>query len=212
MLKEEIGKECDRFGKKLAILMKANLDEALRKGGRKLPQEAALNFKENIEFDGEDIKIQIIAVVGEKPVDYWAYIEKGVDGTKVKHGSPFSYKKKAVDFDAMESWIKKSGLKSNQILAEIKLKARKKQGLSSTPNTLSRSKRGLSYDAATKQLSRIFAVAKARDGSEAKPFVQQAITESKPEEFQKRISEIIGREIAVELSVDNKTTPIKLTF
>jgi hypothetical protein len=220
---EELDREVARFGKKLAIYLKANLEEALRKD-RKSVQEADLNFKEFLIPTNNGIKLQIVALAGGKEVDYWAYIEKGVDGTKVKHGSQFSYKKKAIDFDAVgKKWQNKHNIHPQKIMAEIELKyqqSKKFSRLSSTGQRLSKPKKKLSYNEAAKRLSRVFAVAIARDGLKPKPFVQQAIKEAKVDEFQKRVSEIMGKEISIQLQLDDNTffkngrfiQPIKLNF
>jgi len=217
-LQQEIDKEVRRFGKKLAVYLKANLEEALIKGSKfSRVQEADLNFKELLTPTDNGIKLQIIAVgKGGLPVDYWAYIDEGVDGTKIKHGSQFSYKKKAIDFDAVgKKWQNANNIHPQKILADIELKYqqnKKYSRLTKEGKRLSKPKKKLSYDEAAKRLSVVFAVAIARDGLKPKPFVQQAIQDAKVDEFQKRISEIMKKEITVDLALNSSVKPIKITF
>lgn len=221
-LQQEIDKEVRKFGKKLAVYLKANLEEALIKGakrGHSNPQEAALGFAPLLTPTNNGVKLQIIACDRgdiNRPVEYWAYIEEGVDGTKIKHGSQFSYKKKAIDFDAVgKKWQNANNIHPQKILADIELKYqqnKKYSRLTKEGKRLSKPKKKLSYDEAAKRLSVVFAVAIARDGLKPKPFVQQAIQDAKVDEFQKRISEIMKKEITVDLALNSSVKPIKITF
>lgn len=213
MLQEEINKEVRKYGKKLAVYLKANLEEAL--GGSR-EQEADLHFEEVLTPTESGIRLQLVAMAHGKPVDYWSYIEHGVNGTSIKYGSPFSYKKKAINFDAVgKKWQNKHNIDPRKVLADIELKyeeGKKYSRLTKTGKRLSKPKKELSYNDSAMKLSRIFAVAIARDGLEPKPFVNKAIQDSKPDEFKKRISEIMGKEIAFALNLNNNDTPIKLQF
>ena len=42
--------------------------------------------------------------------DYWKFVDKGVDGTITKHGSPYSFKKKNISRQAMRSFMMNRGI------------------------------------------------------------------------------------------------------
>lgn len=193
MLQEEIDKECRKYGKKLAIYMKANLEEALQKEGKSV-QEASLTFNEVVTQTQDGVKIQIIATD-----EYWINIEKG----RKKGSMPPS--------DALgKQWQNKHNINAKEVYLEIQANYQRKNGLSTTNRKLSKPKKTLSYNDYAKRLSFIFARIIERKGIEAKPFVQQALKEAKVDEFQKRISEIIGKDMRVQLQLNNSN--IKLNF
>lgn len=199
MLQKEIDKEVARYGKKLAIYLKANLEEALINGskrGKSNPQEAALNFKEVITQTDNGVKVQIVAT-GE----YWVNIEDGRKPGKMPPSNALGKK-----------WQNKNNINARQVYLEIQANYKRKQGLSTVNRTLSKTKKKLSYDEYAKRLSFVFAKAIERDGITPKPYIQKALEDSKPLEFQKRISEIMGKEIIIELDLNHPITPIKLNF
>jgi hypothetical protein len=203
MPESKIDKEMSRFGKKLAIYLKANLEEALIKGkkrGGANAQEADLNFEEVVTLTNDGVRLQIIAMAGGKPVDYWANIEQGRKPGTMPPPNVLGKK-----------WMAKNNINAREVYLEIQAKYTKKR-LSKTNRKLSKTKKTLSYDEYANRLSYIFARAIKRDGIPPKPYVQQAIREANVEEFQQRISELMGEQINVELSLDNAFTPIKLNF
>lgn len=214
-MQQDIDKEVRKFGKKLAVYLKANLEEALDKGrkGKGSPMEADLHFEEVISQTPDGIKVQLVAMSGGKSVDYWAYIEHGVNSKNTSYDTPFKFKKKAIDFDAVgKKWQNKNNINPQKVLLEIEAKYRKSSRLSVVNNKLTRVKKKLSYDEAAYKLSKYFAFAIARDGLTPKPYVQQAIKEAKVDEFQKRISEIMGKDIRIQLELNTVVKPIKLNF
>lgn len=198
-MSESLDKEMARFGKKLAIYLKANLEEALEKGrkrGGSNPQEANLTFNEVLSYTPDGIKVQIIAT-GE----YWRNIEDGRKPGKMPPSNVLGKK-----------WQNKNNINAKNVYLEIQANYRKKKGLSTVNRTLSKTKSKLSYDEYAKRLSFVFAKAIERDGITPKPFVQQAIKEAKVDEFQKKISEAMGQDIRIQLELNNTVTPIKLNF
>ncbi len=199
MLQQEIERECKRYGKKLAIYLKANLEEALINGakrGHSNPQEAQLNFKEEIVATSTGVKLQIIA-----SGDYWVNIEEGRKPGKMPPSNVVGKK-----------WQNKHNINAKKVYLEIEARYKQRTGLSTVKGVLSRTKKKLSYEEYAKRLSFIFAKAIERDGITPKPFVQQAIKESKPEEFRQRISEIMSKEIQVDLNLNNQFNKIKISF
>lgn len=206
-LQKEIENVCEAWATLLSDDLKTSLDQALKEGGAKRPQ-FDLTFFPRVKVSNEGgVSIQI-----EASGDYWDYIEQGVDGTKVKHGSPYAYTKGAVDFDPIESWIKRSSINAPKILADIQLKSTKYSRLTKTGQRLSKPKKKLSYDESVNRLSRVFAVAIARDGHEPKPYIDRVLNSDRIAVLTESLSEVIGREIIA--SFDNtgdfKTVKIEI--
>lgn len=198
-LQQEIDKEVRKFGKKLAVYLKANLEEALIKGakrGHSNPQEAQLNFYPNLIQTNDGITLQVLAT-GE----YWANIEEGRRPGKMPPPNVVGKK-----------WQNKNNINAKKVYLEIQANYKRRTGISSVPRRLSSTKKKISYEEYAKRLSFIFARAIERDGITPKPFVQQAIQDAKVDEFQKRISEIMKKEITVDLALNSSVKPIKITF
>jgi hypothetical protein len=191
-LDQKIYAVCEEWGNRVGDDLKISLEKALRDSGTKAPQ-IDLAFNPFITVLNGNVNL-VIKATGE----YWDYINQGVNGTKVKHGSPYSYKKKAVDFEPIEKWIKKNGIDAKGILLDIELK---RKGLSIQKGGLRKVRKELSgkkgYGEAAKRLSRIFAVAKARDGEEAKPYVSRVLTQNRLDLLTNRIGVVVGREITL---------------
>lgn len=205
-LEKQIREICEEWSAKVATDMNISLAKALKDSGTSNPQ-ATLTFANTVSVVGGAAKIQILA-----SGDYWDYIDKGVDGTKVKHGSPYAYKKKAVDFDAIEKWIKASSINAKKILLDIEIKRKglsiRKGGLSKTRKELS-GKKG--HNDAVGRLSKVFAVAIARDGHEPKPFVNRVLHKERLELLTNRLSTVMGQTIIASLQFGEGKNEIKLT-
>lgn len=203
-LQKKIEDICEEWSKRLAEDMKISLDKALKDAGGTKPQ-FTLGFNNIVTVASNgDASVKVVATG-----DYWDFIDKGVDGTKVKHGSKYSYKKKAVDFDAVKDWIEAASIDASGIIAQIDIK--KKGGLTPTNKELKKIKKGLSYDESVGRLSKIFAVAIARDGHEAKPYVDRVYNKERLKLLKDRISTVMGREIMLSLNETGGYNTIKLT-
>jgi hypothetical protein len=195
MLTEEVKNICEEWGNDLAKNLKLSLELALKKGGRKLPQEAALNFENVIKVTPQgDVSIQIVA-----SGDYWINIEDGRGAGK-----------KAPPSKVIEKWIKTSNIDARGILAEMKVK--QKGGLSRVDKNLSKSKKNLSYNEAAKRLSYVFSRSISRKGIDPKPYLKRVLNDETLEVLQERLSEVMKKEVSIELNLNNKIEPIKLTF
>lgn len=206
-LQQEIDKEVRKFGKKLAVYLKANLEEALIKGakrGHSNPEEARLSFAPQLIPTDNGVKLQIIACDRgdiNRPVEYWINIEEGRRPGKMPPPHVVG-----------EKWQNKNNINAKKVYLEIQANYKRRTGISSVPRRLSSTKKKISYEEYAKRLSFIFARAIERDGITPKPFVQQAIQDAKVDEFQKRISEIMKKEITVDLALNSSVKPIKITF
>lgn len=196
-LQDEIDKEVRKFGKKLAVYLRANLELALQKGGSKNVQNPALSFDERITQTEDGVTVRIFAS-GE----YWVNIEKG--------RAPNS---KAPPSKALgKKWQQSNNIDPRKVLAEIKLNYERKRGLSKINRRLSKTKKGLSFDAAAKSLSFILSRSIGKKGIKAKPYVDMALKEADVEGFKKTISEVMGKNIAINLNLSNEFKTIKINL
>jgi hypothetical protein len=63
----------------------------------------------SIKVSSGGTKVQFIA--RGKASDYAAFVEEGVNGTKKKHGSPFSFKGKNINQKAILDWMKRKPIR-----------------------------------------------------------------------------------------------------
>lgn len=200
-IRDKIVEAQNEWGKKFAEDLKASLEDSLRKGGRKSPQEAALTFSNEIEFTNDGVKVSIIA-----SGDYWINIEKGRGKNKRRPPSEALGK----------VWQNENAINARKVLLEIQAKYKKKtiKTGSTRPvkHTLNKPAKGLSYDKAAKTLGFIFARSIGRKGIKPKPFVDKVLRDGRLEELQKTISQIVGKEIALELNLNNKFEPITINI
>lgn len=207
-LDEKIYNFVESWAKLLSDDLKASLDKALMDGGSNRGQYD-LDFKENVKVSNGSVIIQV-----EANGDYWDYVEQGVDGTKTKHGSDYSYKKKAIDFNAVEDWMKREGVDAKRILLQMEVKRR---GLSKTKNklspinrSLSKVKKSLSYQDAVNVLAPVFATSIAREGLKPKPFIDRVYNKERILQLTEGLSEIMGQEITAQLDLNNEFRNIKI--
>lgn len=174
---EELDKECRKFAKKLAIYMNANLEEALKKGGSKNAQQPALVINDVVIANINSINIQMVA-----SGDYWYWLEHGRKPGKQPPSDALGKK-----------WQTQNKIDARKVIQEIQINYNKKKGLK-------RIVKQLSFDKAAKQLSFIIARSIGKKGYKPRPFVQQALREADVPGFNKRISDIMSREIKIQIT------------
>lgn len=182
-LQEELYKECGKFGKKIAIYMRANLEEAMQKAGSRNPQETSLRFEPVVSLNGSTISIQIVA-----SGDYWYYVDNGRKAGKMPPPDKFGKK-----------WQGKNNIDPRKVIAEIQLK--RKQGLKTNPKGSLNTKKGLSFDKASKQLSFIIARSIGKKGVKARPFVENTMKEVGFDVFEKNMAGLIGKQIKLDINL-----------
>ena len=167
------------YGANLEKEFKAQLEAALKlgsKGGRS-GQESRITFTAtNPTFKNGIISMQILA-----SEEYWYYIDKGRKPGKMPPPDKLGAK-----------WQSANNIDARKVIAEINAKYKK--------NGLNVSKKGLNYNSAAKQLSFIIARSIGLKGYKARPFVEKAINSGWREQFEKDLSELIGRNITIELT------------
>lgn len=182
-LQEDLYKECGKFGKKIAIYMRANLEEAMQKAGSKNPQETSLRFEPVISMNGSTVNIQIVA-----SDEYWYYVDNGRKAGKMPPPDTFGKK-----------WQAKNNIDPRKVIAEIQLK--RKRGLKINPKGSLNTKKWLSFKKASKQLSFIIARSIGKKGVKARPFVENTMKDVEFDVFKKRMAGLIGKEITLDINL-----------
>jgi hypothetical protein len=144
----------------------------------------ALSQSIRVDIEQEEETVSFILFME----DYWKFVDMGVDGWKNKHGSPFSYKKKNIDQQAMLDFIKFRG---------IRPKPPKRKGLS-------RSSKKLSMDKRRKQLAFVMGRSIAKKGLKPTNFFSDVVNETFKKELAKDISEALAKEVNIEFELTNK--------
>lgn len=117
--------------------------------------------------------------------DYYKYVESG---RKPNSKMPPS--------DKIEGWLKqRPGINAKNILAEIKIKSRKKsKSLPRKNKTL----KAISYDQARKTLSFLFARSIGKKGIEARPFINKVLTPQRLQELKDILKEQFAKDFVAD--------------
>jgi hypothetical protein len=204
-LEEKIVARLRNWGRKVCQDMRQSIIDDLGND-----QETALNFDVEPSFSAGVATIKIVA-----SDDYWAFIEFGVKGTgnnlapgqrQKAPNSPFSYKGKYINTKAVGlKWQGSRGIQPKKVLAEIQAKKKPKYSrLTSQGKRLSKPKKELSTEGASKTLSIIFAGSIAKQGLEPHPFINKVLNEDRLAILTGSLSELMGAEITASLSFDPK--------
>lgn len=169
---DDIQNLLNEFGIKLAEDYNDAFNEALKKGGSKNPQEAALNFTPQLKLEANSLTIQVVA--SDK---YWRYVETG----RKKGSQPPS---KAFG----KKWLNKNNINPSNVVFALSVEYNKK-------NKLSRKVKKLPFAKAANQLAFIIARSIKKKGIKPKPFKDKVDQDGRLEELQKKISELIGQNI-----------------
>lgn len=194
-MQSELDKEIRKFAKKLAVYMNAELEESL--GDR--VQEKALRIEDEVAYEGGNIVIRMMATG-----DYWRYIEYGVDGTKNSQGSPYKFKKGYIPSKVVGAkWQQSVGItdpKRILLNIEIKYRGQNQRNRDYRRSLRIKGKKGLPYSEAAKRLSWVLSKSIAKKGLKPRPFIQDAIRGADLDGFNKKIADILGREIIIDLN------------
>ena len=176
-LESEINKLVTDFGHKLVIDLNASLNRALKDGGSKSPQEAALHFEPSYRITTEGTTLSINA-----SGDYWYYIEHGRKPGKMPPSSKLGKK-----------WQNKNNINAAKVIQEITINYNKKKGLK-------RNVKKLSYPTAVKQLSFLIARSIGKHGYKPRPYLDRVLKDGRIEKFQKDLSELMKKEIQIKVA------------
>lgn len=175
-LKEEIDSVIIPFGDKLAIDLKASLEIALKAGGSKNVQESAVTFQPKYVVTEGSTSIQITT-----SQEYWYFIEHGRKPGKMPPPSKLG-----------KEWQSSQKIDPRKVLAQINIKT-------SSKNTKYK-KKGLSFDAATKQLAFLIARSIGKKGYKPRPFIDRVLNDGRITQLTKDLAKVMSKDITIELT------------
>lgn len=124
---------------------------------------------------------------------YWKFADKGVDGTEVKHSSPYKFKKKNIDQKAAIAFIKSRHFK-------IELSTKAKANIKSLKNkTVRKSIKQISYDKALKGLAFVVGRSISKKGIKPAHFMDKIITPSRIDELKKMLAPVIRNQFIIDI-------------
>lgn len=169
---EKIKKLFEDFGREMAEGLKQSSIRALRKGGRKNPNDTKLDFDQILTLTPEgNVILDIRAVNGKQGVSYWRNIEEGR-----KPGA------RNIPAGAVgKKWQNQNNIDPRKVLLEMKakkgIKVRNKQ---------------INYDKAAKSLSFIIQRSIRKKGIPAKPYIDSVITTERITKLRNDLVPLLG--------------------
>lgn len=179
-LESEINKLITDFGNKLVTDLNASLNQALKDGGSKSPQEAALHFNPSYLITTQGTTIRINA-----SDDYWYWIEHGRKPGKMPPPNKLGKK-----------WQNKQNIDPRKVVQEIQINYNKKMGLKHNVKPLS-------FDKAARQLGFMIARKIGKDGYKPRPFLDRVLKDGRITTLMAALSIIMKKEILIELKNTN---------
>lgn len=124
---------------------------------------------------------------------YWKFVDKGVDGTETKHGSPYAFKKKNIDPKAALAFVKARHFK-------VELSTNKQKKLKSIQDKkLRRETKSLSYDQKLKSLAFIVGRDIAKHGIRPTHFMDKIITKQEIEGLKKMLVPVLRDQFVLQI-------------
>lgn len=177
-LEKEINKLITDWGKKFADDLNASLNKALKDGGRKSPQEAALHFEPSYKITADGTTLTIRA-----SSDYWYYIEHGRKPGKMPPSDKLGRK-----------WQNQNNIDPRPIVQEIAIKYYKSKGFNYNIKPLS-------FPKASKQFAFIVARSLGKHGTKPRPFIDRVVKDGRIDALMKSLSELMKKEIKVTTTI-----------
>ncbi len=164
----------DQFGVKLAEDLNHGFNDAIKKGGSKNVQEAALNFTPELKLTDTSLTIQVVA--SDK---YWRYVVSGrKKGVRQPPSKAFGKK-----------WQNTNNINPSKIIFEMTVSYNQKKGLAR------RKVKKLPFAKASTQLSFLIARSIKKKGIKPKPFRDKILEDGRMDELQSALILLIGKEI-----------------
>ena len=167
------------WGKTLVRDTKRAIDRAIAAdgGGQNSKLAGSVNYK--VLNQGGVISFQLTMN------EYWKFQDKGVDGTKVKHGSPYKFKKGNINQRAMLNFINARHFK-------IELSTRRQKTLKGIRTKgIRQGAKKLSIDQAKKSLAFVLGRSIAQKGITPKRFMEKVITTERLDELKEMLKPLI---------------------
>lgn len=171
----------EAWGKQVSEDLAESLDQALRQGGRKSPQQAALNFRQKVYIEGSGVAVDIIAS-GE----YWKFIESGR-----KKGA------RRIPADVVgKEWQNQNNIDARSVI--LKMRVKNKKGLKVN-------KQSLNYNKAVRSLSFIIQNSIFKKGIKPKPFIDSVLEDGRIEALASTLRKVLGNEFKLEITNGNNS-------
>ena len=144
-----------------------------------------------------------IKVLGKQTVfqlemlDYWKFINDGVDGTVVKHGSKYKYKdgNKPVNIGAMLKMIKNSGITPNP----SKLRSKKTKGLKN--KTVRKAFKQRSTEQRSKSLAYLLGISIKRKGIKPNHFADEVLNDDLFNKIEADLQTALQRDVELTITL-----------
>lgn len=139
-------------------------------------------------------------------LDYWKFVDSGVNGTEKKRGSEYSFKKKNLSQTAMLDFIKRSGITEyktpdGKVIFSTKLSKLRKKKIKSVKNKgIKKAYKQLSELQKRKTLAFLLGRNIAKKGIAPTSFVDEGI-EGIQRQLEADLLEAVGRQIEVQLTI-----------
>lgn len=176
MPQNELDKLIETFGEKFAKDLNRSLNTALKFGGSKNVQEAAIHFEPKYTVNDSQISIEIVA-----SDTYWKFIEYGRKPGKMPPSSKLGKK-----------WQVSQGIDPRKALYEISIKKGKQ---------LNKPKKILSYDKASKQFAFIVARSIGKKGLKPRPYLDRVVNDGRLTDLAEDIAKVLSKNITIELKI-----------
>jgi hypothetical protein len=176
-----IGKSLYQFAVQITDLMKSHLIESNNSNASSDLLQSIIAVPKSINGD------EYLVVINGN--EYAFFVDRGVNGTRRKLGSPFNFKKESVSPAFQKSlmkWITKVGVPLNSRYSQTK-------GLSKS----ARSKKQIDEK---KQMAYAMGMAIKRKGIEPTLFIQKSISEPIINEYTTALSKALGQQVLVAVS------------
>jgi hypothetical protein len=150
----------------------------------------ALSQSIRVDIDEEGGKMSFTMYMD----DYWKFVDQGVNGTKNRQGSDFSFKKKNISEDATLDFIKHRGIGLGDLATHY----------TNSKNIRVRRKTVLAADKARKSLAWLIGRSISQKGIKPTHFFTDVVNDELKKELTKDISFALGRDILISFGLTNK--------
>lgn len=165
------------FGNKLNRDLKASLEAALKLGGSKNVEESQVTFQPEYLYSDGGVTIQIVTKQA-----HWKYIEYGRKPGKMPPSNKLG-----------KDWQVSQNIDPRKVIAEINIKNNK---------AVKQKRKGLSFDAAAKQLSFIIARSIGKKGVKPRPYIDNVIKDGRIEQLTKDLAKAMSKDITIQLTIN----------
>jgi len=186
-IKKQIVHVFNAWGKTLVRDTKRAIDRAIAEdgGGQNSNLSGSVDYK--VLSKGSEIWFQLTMN------DYWKFVNEGVDGTKVNHGSKYRFKGKNINQQAVLNFIKKRHIKIDLSDTRSKrIKGIKTKGIK-------KAYKQMSLDAKRRSLAFVIGKSIAEKGLKPTHFMEEVITTERTNELKTMLKPLIEKSYILEI-------------